>query len=227
MTAIVLTFSRGAFLAMIVVLVMMFFRRPPRPMAIIVTIIIGVLILQSLPTSYSERFSTILSIFEEDESYLTDISFRGRTSEMLTAWYMYLDYPLLGVGPNNYNQEYQTYARDIGLDFRRTDRSAHSLYLEIAAETGTLGFLSFVALLIGCLWSLYSAHIWFKSAYMHNYASMCTAFAIGIIGYFVAALFLHNSYPRFMWFYFGIAITVPSIARRTYWQQIKPKVILE
>lgn len=215
-TALVLTFSRGAFLALLVVLFIMFFYHPPRPLAVIGTVIAITLIIQALPATYSARISTIVDVFEEDESYLTDMSFRGRTSEMLSAWYMFLDHPVLGVGLQNYNREYQNYARDIGLEFRRDDRSAHSLYLEIVAELGILGLLSFSALIIGCIWNLYQASLLFDAANLHSYSTLCTAFAIGIIGYFIAAIFLHDAYPRFVWLYIGIAATIPQIARQNY-----------
>ncbi|GAB4165159.1 MAG: hypothetical protein Fur0021_40690 [Candidatus Promineifilaceae bacterium] len=62
---------------------------------------------------------------------------------------MFRQRPLLGVGPGNFRHLYGSY---LGLD--QWDRGIHanSLYLELLADTGALGLLSFTALLliIGC-----------------------------------------------------------------------------
>ncbi|WP_410964468.1 O-antigen ligase family protein, partial [Salmonella sp. SAL4447] len=59
--------------------------------------------------------------------------------------------PLLGVGPGNYQHNFQTYSRRLDLWPRQEDRQAHSLYLEIAAERGVIGLAGFalLALFVG------------------------------------------------------------------------------
>lgn len=61
------------------------------------------------------------------------------------AWAMFRQRPLLGVGPGNFRHLYGPY---LGLD--QWDRGIHanSLYLELLADTGALGLLSFTALLL-------------------------------------------------------------------------------
>ena len=72
-----------------------------------------------------------------DES--TDVSIRGRASEALAAVAMFRDEPLGGVGYGAYDRNYVEYSTPVGLDPRREERAAHSLYLEIAAELGLVG----------------------------------------------------------------------------------------
>ncbi len=61
------------------------------------------------------------------------------------AWQMFRQRPLLGFGPGNFRHLYGPY---LGLD--QWDRGIHanSLYLELLADTGALGLLSFAALLL-------------------------------------------------------------------------------
>ena len=46
-------------------------------------------------------------------------------NENLAAIYMFLDHPLIGVGPDNYPVLYESYAEPIGLNVRFRERPAH------------------------------------------------------------------------------------------------------
>jgi O-antigen ligase len=67
---------------------------------------------------------------------------------MIIAVQMFLENPILGVGKRNYQALYVEYSSMLGLDPRLEDRQAHSLYLELAAEMGMLGLLSFGGILL-------------------------------------------------------------------------------
>jgi len=41
---------------------------------------------------------------------------------------------------------------------------------------------------------------------------MATALGIGLAGYMAAAMFIHTSYPRFLWLIIGIALSLPRVA---------------
>lgn len=71
----------------------------------------------------------------------------------LAAWQMFLDAPLLGHGPGAFSQLYSYYAADARLPTwidpdPRHAPWAHSLYLELLAERGLAGLLSFVAAIV-------------------------------------------------------------------------------
>ena len=51
---------------------------------------------------------------------------------------MWQDYPVLGVGANEFPKNYRSYAALIGLD-DRNERFAHNSYLQQAAESGRSG----------------------------------------------------------------------------------------
>jgi O-antigen ligase len=211
---IIFTFSRGGFLALIVVLAIMFIRRPPKPMAILLTVLVAGLIIQYLPENYTQRLLTISELVSGNEDNIQDQSFRGRLSENLAGWQMFTDHPFLGVGLNNFKNHYQEYSRNIGLDPRREERSPHSLYLEILSQQGLLGLAWHIALVWVIFYGLKRARDDFMVAGMPDYASMTVALGIGIFSLFITGIFLHSPYPRYFWLLYGIALAIPYVAQK-------------
>jgi hypothetical protein len=68
-----------------------------------------------------------------------------------TALRMALDHPILGVGTGRYAFFFQQYAGELARGFGPFWGTAHSLYLHLLAEQGVVGLLSFAAL-FGGLW---------------------------------------------------------------------------
>jgi O-antigen ligase len=208
------TFSRGAFVALVMVLAIMLVYRPPRLRFIILTVLIGILLLRFLPNQYTARLLTLTQLrVESTEQNLADSSFRGRFSENASAWMMFNDHPILGVGLNNFKVHYQSYARNLGLDPRREERSPHSFYLEIASELGVMGLIWLAALQWVAFRSLYEARRDFIAAQKPQYADIALAFGVGILSFLFTGIFLHVSHPRYLWLIYGIALAMPHAAR--------------
>ncbi len=73
-----------------------------------------------------------------------DGAIRGRTTEALAAINVFVDHPVVGVGPNRFFREFsQIEANKLGLKRLDTNRRAHNLYLELAADQGVLGLGAF------------------------------------------------------------------------------------
>ena len=87
-----------------------------------------------------------------------DGAIRGRTTEMLSALHVFLDHPLVGVGPGQFAPFYfEIYGQQADIKFRdiRRPRRAHTLYFELAAELGIISltvFLAIVGMLVRRLW---------------------------------------------------------------------------
>ncbi len=212
--SIVFTYSRGGFLSLVVVLGLMFLFYPPKVYHVPLFIVSLLLLFYLLPANYFDRVLTLREFLTLDQSLRADdVSIRGRTSENLVAVEMFKDHPLLGVGWRNYPVLYVDYAERIGLAPKAEERSPHSLYLEVAAETGVLGILSFGLLLGASFHTLLSARKEFVKAGLGHYADMATAYAFGLIGYLIAAIFLHAAYPRYLYLLLGIALSMPMIVK--------------
>ena len=63
------------------------------------------------------------------------------------GWKMFLDHPIIGVGPNNYGV-WLPYYYPGRIGYRMWGRAAHSVYVTILSEMGIVGVLLFLAMLI-------------------------------------------------------------------------------
>ena len=166
-----------------------------------------------LPDTYRERMSTFGQIWDGLRGrHVEDSAVRGRLSEVRSAIGMIGDHPLLGVGSGNYEIHYPQYARVIGLDGRREERAAHSLYLEVAAENGMVGLAVFGGMLAFALAGIQRTRKVFLAAGETQLVQLTTAFGIAFVGFLIGSMFLHLSYPRFFWLIVGVAMAVRGLA---------------
>ena len=212
--AIVFTFSRGAIVALAAMMGIALLIRRPKPQELLIIFLIILPVLPFVPTQYIERVTTLVSVLPGlNNNPRAEVSFRGRTSELIAGLMMFRDNPLLGVGLNNYPVHYQDYARRVGLETRREPRAPHSLYLEVLAELGFLGIVTFGALLWSMWHSIYFSQKIFRRYQFFEYSNLTIALGVGLMGYLTAAIFLHAAYPRFFWLLAGIALAIPQIVR--------------
>jgi O-antigen ligase len=213
--AILNTYSRGAFLAMVVTLTLIAIERRIRFSLVILILVTTVVMMQFLPEGYTQRLET-LSIFTSDEATVhSEGSFRGRTSEMLSARAMFSDHPLLGVGTGNYEANYQEYAGRLGLEQRTENRQAHSLYLEIAAETGILGILTFVGLFVALLIGFSRARRKVQRLDKDSdWPTWIMSLQMAITSYLVSSIFLHGDFIRFLFFLVALGAAAIHLSDR-------------
>lgn len=210
---IVFTFSRGAFLGLFVMFLAILIYYRPRPSAILFVLLLFIPLLYLLPQPYIQRLATISDILPWSSEAPRELALRGRLSELAVGWQMFQDHPFMGVGLNNYPAHYLDYSGSVGLDPRLEARSTHNLYLQVATETGLLGLVAFGAILWLAFRGLLRSPAEFRRLALDDAAEITRAFTIGLIGYFVAATFLHAAYPRYMWLLLGIAFAIPNIVR--------------
>jgi len=215
---VILTYSRGGFISMVVIVaawLIIYHRGQLR--YLLPVAVVGLLLINVLPAQFTDRIGTLTQLLPGGSSTTAgvaqDLSLRGRTSEMLVALQMFADHPILGVGLGNYPLLYQKYARQFGLEFRSEVRQAHDLYLEVAAETGLLGFFSFAVLLWGIFSSIWKAQQLLAKKGLTSLSNMIVAFAFGLLGFLISALFIHAVYFRNFWVLAGLALAIPRVAQ--------------
>lgn len=212
--AVVFTFSRGALVGLLAMGGITVLLRRPSPQELFGGLLIMVLLLPMVPGRYLDRAITLIDVLPGANSDpRSEVSFRGRTSELIVGWQMFVDHPLLGVGLNNYPVHYQDYSRRVGLETRREARAPHSLYLEVMSELGILGIAAFSALLGSLFMGIYRTRKRLWRLGLREYSRLSTAIGIGLIGYLTAGIFLHAAYPRFLWVLVGIGLAIPQLAR--------------
>lgn len=217
-TAIVYTYSRGSLVALAMCCVPMLIWVPRRRLgtALLVGGLAAVLAAAFvLPTDYVKRLGRLTEVFSAAQGNVPrDSALRGRLSEVTSATMMFGDHPLVGVGYGNFEIHYPRYAQLLGLDARREERQAHSLYLEVAAETGIFGMLSFGALVAGTLAGAVRARRSLFEAGDDAGERLVTGFGIALLGYLAGSIFLHLTYPRYFWLLIGTGLALHTLADR-------------
>jgi len=226
--ATVFTFSRGAALAMGAVLVMMAVVYRPSPRSIAAVAVAAMLAVPFLPPGYLDRLTTLGDVGSVEAT--TDASIRGRTAELTAGWLMFSDRPLTGVGYSLYDEHYQEYVASLGVEMRSEARDAHSMYLEVASETGLPGIAAMAAIIIGAFAALARGRMAaiiigafaalargrrrFEGAGMDEQARMARALTASLVGFLITALFLHLDFARLFWLLIGLSLAIPGLADR-------------
>jgi O-antigen ligase len=223
--AIVLTGSRGAFVALLVITPIILIELNLKSSNIITLLGIGILIFVLLPTSYTGRFLNLLSGENEaGQSIGTDEAVLGRIDKMRAGIEMTKDHPFLGVGIGNYGENYWEYAEKLGLEpdviniqSEEGQRDAHSLYIEIASETGLFGlatFLLFVGFLVAGVFKVLRLT---KAANTDsNWRYWLAPIYISMIAYLVSGVFLHGIVFRWWWIIAGLALSAIHLTEERF-----------
>jgi putative inorganic carbon (hco3(-)) transporter len=203
------TYSRGAYLVIAInaLLILFLFRKRFNPMFFIAGAAILILAIPFLPETYRDRFTSLFVVTTENGIY-QDTSLRGRSSEMLTGLAMFAEHPILGVGVGNYPTNYQRYAQLIGIEFRAEARDPHSLYVQLLAETGILGTITFLAMIYFLFDALNkTCQAIERSPHLADWLPWISAYRFAILSYLLTSVFLHNAYIRYLWILIAMALT--------------------
>ena len=213
--AIFLTFSRGALVAIAVLMVAFLWHRRAQILGFgALVVVLLVLAMPQLPPGYFERVKagvTDASTLVSGEGYITDKAVAGRMSEMLVAVHLFRENPLLGVGYNQFETLYQDTARRHGLMSRGSDRQAHSLYIEVLAERGLVGGVLFAGILLFAFCAVRLSVQRLREAGVYAPQGIARAIGFGLLGYLTAAIFLHDGYPHYMWLAIALAASLPQV----------------
>lgn len=223
------TYSRGGYVGLMVVIFLALFvyGKKFNPVLIFLGLGLFVVMLPLLPAKYAARFDSLKIITPGGTGFNEDGSVQGRLSVMLSGIAMFADHPIIGVGVGNFQTNYQDYSGKIGIEFEYGERDPHSLVTQILAETGIFGMISFIGIIISLLSGLAKSvrSITDLPAYKSN-TPWLMSLQVSIIGYLVAALFLHDAYIRYFWIIAALSITAIQLMDehvKSYNSSNKPK----
>jgi len=199
-----LTYSRGCLLAAIVVFGMMISMKLLKPRhALISAGAVGLLIMVLAPTVLSRmksltRLGGLLSKSVAGDQ-APDSSAVTRYALDLALWHVFVDHPILGVGPGQFARHYSIdYVNRLGIIEQTRNYMAHNLYLETLAERGVIGATCFLSILATILYGLWKARTLFKDE-NSELPLIASAFFLSLSGYAVSSLFAHLAYQRYFW----------------------------
>ena len=209
----IITYSRGGLLSMVIALLVLFWFYPPKRTHVPFIILGFVVFVMILPPNYLDRLFTLTDYFgAPSSSRVEELSLQGRLSENLAALEMVKANPLFGVGLNSYTYLFPYYSKSLGLALVSTEREAHNLYLESLAETGIIGFLFLCILLVSSFRVMLKARAAFLKSGLNDQAGMVVGYLAGFTGYFFAAIFIHNGFPRYFYLFLGLALAVRMVS---------------
>jgi len=225
MTAVALTYSRGAFITVALLVLFLLVWRYIKPGRLALAALILVAIVAATAPGVLNRVGSIGGVGllgKQDAKVAPDGAIKGRATEMLAALAVYLDHPFIGVGPGQYVPFYsEKYQLLDELSFRHLPRprEAHNLYFSIGAETGSAGLLVFFlivgTLFVGLRWA---RRFWLPRS--RRRADLAVAFSLSLVAYLGTGMFLHLSFERYLWFLVAIASAAVHILRQDQLRQI-------
>jgi probable O-glycosylation ligase (exosortase A-associated) len=208
--AILGTYSRGGLIALVVVFAALWWRtqRHLLTAGFLVTAAIAILVI--FPQKWNNRMATI-------ETYDSDDSFQSRVDAWKTALRIGFDRPFVGAGYRA-TEETSIYARYNPENKKTHGRAVHSVYFEVLADHGFVGFGLFAFMLFlafrNCRW------VAKKCSSMHDLqwlAYLASMLEVGFIGYAVGGAALSVAYYDV----FLVLIVVSSLLRDYAQREVK------
>jgi len=208
--AIVLSYSRGAFIGMLVVVLFIAWKLGRQRRLEIIMAVLGFagLIVLLAPDKYGSR---LLSIFIP--SLDAEGSADSRRGELFRSMYVALRHPLLGIGMGNYQPE-MSYKGLV----------THNSYTQVAAEMGMTALACYVMFVVTPLKKLGQiARETFETRRDSRFYYLALGLQASLIAYLISSFFLSVAYVWYVYYLVGYAVCL----RRLYESETGKVVVPE
>ena len=209
-SAIVLSYSRGAFLGMVVVLLFISLKLGRGRRVEIVLAVLGFAAAISLlaPDKYGSRLLSIVIPSLDPEG-----SADSRRGELFRSIYIALRHPLLGIGMGNYQPE---------MSYRGL--VTHNSYTQVAAEMGMTALACYTMFIVTPLRKLAQiGRETFATRRESRFYYLALGLQASLIAYLVSSLFLSVAYVWYAYYLVGYAVCL----RRLYEAETGKVVVVE
>jgi probable O-glycosylation ligase (exosortase A-associated) len=201
--ATIFTYSRGAYLGLVVMLPLLFLKSRKK-------IIAGAILIPAVLLAPMVLPSTVFKRADQIETYEVDPSAMQRLLSWSVAYNIAKKNPLTGAGFEFESgipvQRWREYGKEEYLRFSPGSHAAHSIYFQILGQHGFLALFAYVAMLISLFLSLRRtikiAHQSADCAWVGSYAS---ALQVGLVSFLVSGAFLSSAYFDLAWLYFALS----------------------
>jgi probable O-glycosylation ligase (exosortase A-associated) len=206
-SAVLFSFSRGAFLGFIATIVYLWIKSSRKVTAAIGLAALLALFLTLMPGEYWERIESI-------SAYQTEGSAQGRIDAWKGAIEMLVDHPLVGVGADNFN-------RTFGEHYNRNSArwtAAHSLYCQIIGELGLAGCIFVVWFLVRNFRDLARLRRRLagqpRGSAAHQLYLLCLGIECGLVSYLITTFFLNSLFYPHLWHFSAMVAIATNCLRR-------------
>jgi len=197
--AVILSYSRGALMGLMVVLGAISLKSKQKILAGALLVVFAILLLTFAPAAWMDRMGN----FAHGE---LDESAEGRLHAWQFAWTFASEYPIMGGG-------FETFTPQLEARFTPQFGFAgpHSIYFQTLGEQGFVGLGIFLLVLGGCFYTLRRLRRRVRGqppfAWIINYSNMIE---ISLLGYVVSGAFLPRAYFD-LWFQLAAATALLKI----------------
>jgi len=217
----ILTYSRGALLGLLAIGLSYFLKSKRKILVGVLTLIVIGIGVSKLPQHWFDRMHTI-EVYGEDSS-----------AEMrLNSWRFSFNIGkahVLGGGFGCFTPEqYRIHAPDpqmnLGYSIDKYGnkvvhaQTSHSIYFEVMAEHGLIGFALYITILISMLFSLHKVERITKklpaTQWISNYSR---AFYVSLVGFMISGAFVSRAFFELFWAIYSAAICFMSIVYSGSW----------
>ena len=205
-TIVLLTGSRGGFLALIAVFLILFFTKThvmKLSMKILILVLCTVFILFNLSKIDISRYQGIASL--EDDYNVQDET--GRMNIWKIGLRTMLTNPLTGVGVSCFSEAVGLDRARRGLERTRW-QEAHNMFIQIGGETGVIGLFIFILISFNIFKVFKGAKKSLISGDLVRIGEMGIA---GFAGHFVSGFFLSQAYSVYWVFYVVVSAVIVRI----------------
>lgn len=210
--AVALTLSRGAAIGFGLVLVLMFALRYVR-LRNIAFLGVAIIALFLVVPQYATRLQTLDAVpGVANAGVQADGSIRSRLTEMAAAALVFVDHPIIGVGPDQFPTYYLAYAEKFGLRVRQDDREAHNLYVGIASDSGVLGSIFFFGAIGVTIRDLARTRSRLLGS-RPQLAYLAAGFMLVLVTFLTTGIFLHLAMERYFWLIMALGAAVSVIGQ--------------
>ncbi|MCK5406011.1 MAG: O-antigen ligase family protein, partial [Candidatus Krumholzibacteria bacterium] len=197
------TLSRAAVISFAAVVLGVLVKEVKSPkIGAVMVLLLGVGVLLT-PGYYWVR---IMAVADLSQSVRSDWSFYLRYSAMRAAWDSFLEHPLTGVGLNNFR------VRSASEVFVRI--GPHNGYLEILADLGLFGFLTYMGVQYSALRQFAAG---FRTQWQKGYewlGDFSYYLILTMVSALVAVLFMDSEYNYLMWIPVAGGLSLANIRKR-------------
>ena len=212
--AFVRTGSRGGFIALlaVVIFINIGYRAIALRRRLLATVLVAVVVLATASERYWTQMGTIMSDTDYNRSEET-----GRMKIWQRGIGYMLEYPVFGVGANNFNAAEGTlspFAQRQQLGRGVKWNAAHNSYVQIGAELGIPGLLMFVGMIAAAFVALKKSSRRLASAdRRHPGRELTQAITAALIGFVVGAVFLSLAYSEILFTLLALAVAMQKVTR--------------
>lgn len=195
---IIISYSRGAFLSLLVLMgLLIILFNENRKQLLIVTLIVAFGFGLRISGDYWDRMKGI-SNYEEDASSM------GRVATYEAAKQMIFQHPVIGIGMGDFKRKFYEYCPEPYRQYGAPGKNVHSIYLQVLAETGIIGFILYSATFLLVIRS--AMHRLKDPELSQANRILIKSLLASMGGYVTALFFLPGAYSNYLFLLSGILL---------------------